>query len=618
MAKAARSKSANLLVYVLLGLLVVGLAGFGVGSFGGNLRAIGKVGNTEIPVDTYYRALQQELSAFAAQTGAASLPMADAQAIGLDRNVLSTVVALTALDDEAARLGLSVDDAAVLDEIRGVEAFANMSGAFDEETYRFVLEQNGLNPSEFEEQTRRELARALLNASVSGGVSASATYSDTLMNFIGERRSFEWARLAPAALAAPLEAATVDDLRGYYDAHPGLFTQPEQRRVDYIWLTPDMLIPAITPDEAALRAAYDARLSEFKRPEARLVERLVFATAEEASTARAELDAGRASFDDLVEARGLTLSDVDLGDVTADDLAPAAAEAVFALDEPGIAGPLDSALGPALYRLNGILSAQDTGFDEVRALLADDIVRDTARRQISDMVGDIDDLLAGGATLAEIAEETEMQGGTLVLPRQDDAPISAYGEFRAAVNSAEPGAYAEVAELSDGGIYAFELTEIIDPALDPFETVRDRVETLWQIDATRAALVSQAEGYVPQLREGVQFSALGLDALAETGLTRDRFVPDAPPALLSRAFEMTPGEVGLVEGADDVYLVRLTAIEGPVGSDPDMITIRDALDQQYSTGVAADILDLFAQARAARAGIDLNQAAINAVHAQIP
>ncbi|MGV6810699.1 MAG: peptidyl-prolyl cis-trans isomerase [Brevirhabdus sp.] len=617
MASGLRSKSANVFVYVLLGLLIVGLAGFGIGNFGGNLRSIGKVGDTEIPVDTYYRALQQELSAASAQMGQ-NVTMAQAQQMGLDRSVLARTVALAALDNEAARIGLSVGDRAVLDEIRDMREFQGIGGAFDEETYRFVLEQSGLDAAEFEEQMRTDVTRSLLQLAVTGGTAPSATYTDTLLVFLAERRNLEWARLGPDALQAPLPDPTEAELQAYYDENPALFTLPEQRRVRYAWLTPDMILDDVQVDEDSLRAVYEERSDTYDRPEARLVERLIFPDAAAAQDARARLDAGEASFEVLVEERGLAMADIDLGDVAADDLPGTVSDAVFALTEPGIVGPLDSELGPALYRVNAILAAQHTPFDEVREQLRDEFARDAARRQVTDSVTQIDDLLAGGATLEEVAAETDMQAGTVTLPDTTGATIAGYEEFREAVANAAVGDYAEVAELSDGSIYAFELEEVIAPKLQPLDDVREQALASWRVEATRKALAEQATALLPELDAGQQFSALGLDATAEEAITRDRFVPDTPPALVAKAFELEPGKSAVVEGADDAYIVRLTGISEPDAEDADVARIKGLLDEQYAQGVANDIYDLFAQNRGTNAGIELNQAAINAVHAQIP
>src|SRR5690606_36501056 len=132
-----------------------------------------------------------------------------------------------------------------------------------------------------------------------------------------------------------------------------------------------------------------------------------------AQSAMDRVSAGEISFDDLVVERGLALEDADMGDVSEAQLGAAGA-AVFALEEPGqVVGPLPSNVGPSLFRMNAILNAQEVPFEEARDELRAELASDTARRAIVDQLENFDDLLAGGATLEEMAAETPMELGTI-------------------------------------------------------------------------------------------------------------------------------------------------------------------------------------------------------------
>ena len=66
----AKKKSAyNAVVWVILLLLIVGLAGFGATNFGGTVNSVGSVGNRDISVDRYARELQNELASLSQQFG---------------------------------------------------------------------------------------------------------------------------------------------------------------------------------------------------------------------------------------------------------------------------------------------------------------------------------------------------------------------------------------------------------------------------------------------------------------------------------------------------------------------------------------------------------------------
>ncbi|MCA3514217.1 MAG: SurA N-terminal domain-containing protein, partial [Rhodobacter sp.] len=606
-------KGSTVLVWVLMALLIAGLGGFGVTNFGGGTARIATVGDRPIEVTEYARALQQELQAFSAQLGQ-PVTMEMAQTLGLDSQVRRRLITAAALDNEAARIGLSVGDARVVQEIMANDAFKGVSGAFDRETYRFTLERNNLTEPAFETRVREDLSRSLLQGAVAGGFTAPAPMVAALQAWIAETRGFTLLRLTEADLPTPLPDPTDADLRAFYDANPALFTAPEARRITYAALLPAMLSQTIQLDEAALRAAYDERIAEFVQPERRLVERLVFPTDAGAAAAKARLDAGE-TFEALVEERGLTLADIDLGEQSREDLG-AAGDAVFALTEPGVTGPLPSDLGPALYRMNGILVAQTTAFEDAREALATEQMMDAARRAIADRVEELDDLLAGGATLEDLAREGGLELGTVDYAPGVDAPIAGYEAFRTAAAAAEEGDFPELIELEDGGLVALRLDAIIPPRLMPFDSVAEDVATGWRADALARALSARAIEVKAAVEGGASPGTFGIVDVT-LSMTRNGFVEGAPDTLLPAVFEMAQGGLRVIEGPGFVGLVRLDRIEPAPTDTPDALAMKAGLAAQLQQALAQDAFEMFATALIAEAGITINDAAIAAVHAQV-
>lgn len=168
MAKSAGKKLSNIFVWIILGLLFVALAGFGIGSFGGGASQVGEIGDVEITAQDYARALQNEIRAQINETQQ-PVNLADLRARGIDEAVLGGLVARAALTNEAQNIPLSVGDAEVARQIQDIQAFQGVDGGFDRESYEFVLSQQGLEPREFEEDVREDTARAILQSAVIGG-----------------------------------------------------------------------------------------------------------------------------------------------------------------------------------------------------------------------------------------------------------------------------------------------------------------------------------------------------------------------------------------------------------------------------------------------------------------
>jgi len=246
-----------------------------------------------------------------------------------------------------------------------VQAFQGPSGVFEREAYEFALERSGLRPADFEDDLRATAARQLLQQAVTGGLTLSDDYAGTLYNFLGERRSFRWAELGADLLVGETPAPTDAQLAAYHTENPAQFETPQIRKISYAWLTPDMLVDTITPTDGELQALYEERSPEYNQPERRIVERLSFADMDAAIAAKAAIEAGETTFETLVTDRGLTLEDVDQGEVSRDDLGGAIAETVFAVTEPGLSEPVETSLGPAIYRINAVLEARSIPFEDV-------------------------------------------------------------------------------------------------------------------------------------------------------------------------------------------------------------------------------------------------------------
>ena len=611
----AKGKSANIFVWIILGLLIIGLAGFGVDGFGGSVRSIGKVGDRDIPVHSYFRALQQEIRAIEQQTGQA-LPFREVQAMGLDRAVLAQVVTVAALENEAERLGVSVGDETVRDEVLAIPAFRSLDGSFDREAYRFVLQQEGWSEREFEDRLRLELARGILQSGAVAGAPAPRAMTDLIHGWLGERRTIDVITLDRSDLAEPVPAPTDAQLRAFHSANPDLFTLPEARRITYAWLTPEMLMDEVEIDDAALREAYRLRAAEFDQPERRIVERLVFADATTAAAARARIDSGEADFSEIVAERGLALEDTDMGDVTEADLGEAGS-AVFALPGPGVVGPLPSPFGPALYNVVAILAAQQIPFEDAVPELRESLALDRARRIIADRFDDYEDILAGGATLEQLARETALETGRIDLRPDSRDGIAAYEAFRSAAEAVRQGDFAEMRPLEGGGVFALRLDEIVPPAIEPFDDVVVRVIEGWDLAEARDRVLSHAEEVLTALQGNDTPETLGLLPDTHTEVLRRDRLPDLPPGLLRSAFAAAENEWRLVQGRESaVHLVSVREVLPAATEDAEAAATRDAIARELRASVAEDVFAAWARQLEREAGIRLDSAAIEAVHGQ--
>jgi peptidyl-prolyl cis-trans isomerase D len=616
MLKSIRASTSKIFFMVILGLLIIGLAGWGIQIGGAGTDDIARVGDAEISREAYARALDQELRRLSSQTGR-NISVEEARQFGLDRAVLARLVNAAALDNEADRIGLSTGDAAIGSRIRDLPAFAGPGGEFDREAYSFALERIGTTPRAFEEQVREEATRELLAQTVTAAATMPDSAATTLLDHHAERRSFHWLRLDADVLEEPVPEPTDTELQAFYEANGDDYMRPETRRITFASLTPEALAADVEIPEERLREAYEAAGPRFQQPERRILDRIGFASQEEAAAARARLEAGEIGFAELAEERGLTGEEIDQGIVAAGELAAEAREAVFAAEGPGIVGPVATPLGPSIFRINGILAAETTPFEEARDELRGELALEEARAQILAELRPVEDLVAGGATVEELAAETALEQGTMALNAETSGGLAEDSAFRQAAEAAAPGIETDPIELADGGLAVLRV-DAVEPARPiPLAEIRDRVAADWRAAETAERLMALAEGYAAELASGVGLEQLAgrLDSVRRTAgpLTRGETAPDVPPALIPEIFAAeVDAAVVHPAGSGEVILAQVAAVEAFDPDEAEGAQLVADLRQQIEGQAVQEIIALYTAALQAEAGVSFNQTALDA------
>lgn len=608
---AKKSSVGKTAMWGLMGLLFIGLGGFGAVNLSGNIRTIGSVGDKPIAVDTYARQVQQELRTISQQTGS-PMSFQQAQELGLDRAVLQRIVRERAQDHEATQMGLSIGDELLRDRIVQIPAFQGINGEFDRDGYAQSLRSAGLNESDFEVSLREETARQLLQAAVLSGVQMPAVYAETLVAYISQERDFTWVLLDEDTLDSPIEDADEATLKAYFEANSEDFVLPASKKISYTWLNPTDIIDQVELSEEELRTEYDARSARYNQSERRLTERLVFSDQASADQAAAALEVGGTTFEALVRDRGLELSDVDLGDVDQAALG-AAGPSVFEAEVGTVVGPALSNLGPALFRVNAILPAQNVTFEEAEPDLRDTLATDRAIRIVEAQAEDFDDRLAGGATLEQLAEQTDMVLGQIEWTQNSSETIAAYEGFRSAAATISDGDFPQIKQLEDGGIFAIRLDEALAERPATYDDVADEVAIRWRADEIVAQLRTRADAAKVEAEAGKTLPELGLTERLEIDQTRNGFIINTPAGFMSAVFEMETGDIRIIEGTETVVLVRLDAINA-ADDGPEAQDLIARLSEQQSTELARGLFDIFSEDTLLRAGQNIDPRAVNAVN----
>lgn len=609
----ARPNISKTLVWILMGLLILGLGGFGVTNLSGTQRKIGSVGDVDITVQEYYLSLNQGIREIAEFTGSAPT-IVEAIEQGLQREILNRLVSTAAVDHENAQIGISVGDGNLRDQIISNRSFHGLDGAFDREAYVYALENSGLTEARYEEIVRNEMSRGLVEQSVMAAIKTNPIYPEYIIGWLGEQRDMTWVEVTPDNAAIDVPEPSEEDIVAYHEDNSAEFTSPEKKLITYAWLTPDMLAANLNIQEDLIRDTYENQSDRYSTPEFRLVERLIYSDAESASKARESLDSGESSFEDLVAARGLALADIDMGEVTRADIGEAG-DSVFEGGVGDVVGPIESGLGPAMFRVNGIIPAIQTTYEEAREEIGNEIAEGEARTLIERKIETIEDLLAGGATIEELSRETDMELGSVDWHVGSFEGIAIHEEFQTAANEIKSNDYPTIMNLNNGGIFSMRLEEIIPSSIKPLDEVREEAIGGWKRAKATDLLAGEAEALVGRLNAGSSYEDLELKKNEAFEIIRQSNGQQVSQTLVDAVFDMVPEEYRRVIEGNNVYIVRLETIREADLESEELSSVADVLERQIASSLSNDQYKLYVDGLRERTGIKLDNQAINAVHA---
>jgi peptidyl-prolyl cis-trans isomerase D len=604
-----------------MGLLIFAFLIWGIADVFRNFgtSTLASVGKTQISVEGFRRIFTERLQQLSRQAGRPITP-AQAQILGLDRQILGELLSEGALDQEARGLYLGISDDVLTRRIIEDPAFRGPIGSFNHEYFVQILRANGYTEAQYVDTQRRLMLRQQMARAFAGNTAIPKVLGEAVQRYENEERAIEFVRLGKDQ-AGQIPAPTPDQLKTYYEEHKAAFRAPEYRKIVLIALTPETLIPTIEVSDEDIRKAYENQIDRFRKPERREIDQIAFPNVEEANAAAARIAAGT-SFDKIAEERKLTPKDISLGLVGRRDiLDPAIADAAFSLAPGKISQPVAGRFVIVLLRLKSVEPASEQPFAAAAATLRNEIARDRARIQQLDVHDKIEDERAGGATLVEVAKKLGLKAATIDATDRsgrkpdgaliDDVPGRAdilTGAFR----SLKPGVETDPVELrNQGGFIWYEVTGITASHDRSFEEAHGLVESRWRDDETAKKLAALADMIRAKIDSGESFAKAvpGVAVERREKLKRGSKPDGLDPGVIARVFATAEGKSG-VYAADDgqsriVY--RITTVTVPPFSPT------PAALKAIANGFEDDLLGQYVIRLENDLGVSINQAALRSV-----
>ena len=614
-----RSKAAGFLFVIL----IVSMAAWGVTDvFGGSLaNKMISAGDRSVSSEQFDATVERQLRLMTDDRGRSMLKEQALEQGVIDQLLQSQQFSL-ALSAYGDRIGITVTDDNIKDQILSMDGFLDSTGLFDPARYDQILRDNGYTPSTFEAAIESELTELRLRQLPAAALFVPDTLAETTALYSAEARSAEWFLLNQSQLPA-LPDPTNADLETLYNEAEASLLEPERRDISLLKIGVDDFTTQADIDDADIRSFYDAYKRErYVGPDTRAYTIYNFETEDLARAALGQIAGGAAD----AEIAGLSLSSEVTG--RAESIANERLQSqVFSPGalEQSIHGPVLDNGSWVIVRIERIIEGEAVPYDDVREAIADELAREIAVDLFYESLPRLDDLIGTGASLEAIGQDL---GIPVLMYSQIDQrglnarsqPVTAMQESQELLDIVFASSEGTTTERvgDDEVIWMARIDAITPERMPPLEEVRDVLVTAWTQEQASNQILTKANELAVQIETGdisfteaaTSFDA-GISQMA-TARTRTTAQEILPPALVAELFEADGvGSVTTLQASNaDILVMRVTAVETPASGDLDALLQQAKASLQEQ--VANDLFEAYFTSIQSEVEFQVNPAAIEA------
>jgi|CXWL01.1.fsa_nt_gi peptidyl-prolyl cis-trans isomerase D len=572
---------------ILMGLLILTFGVWGVEDMvrkSGENTTVATVGDIEISYIEYQRELRRETDNLRQRFGKALTPEI-LKSLNIEPNVLQRMVDNRLLILESQKMGIRVSDEDIAKSIHKNQLLLDDKGKFSKKQFDGLLRSKGQTEKTFIQQLRDEMTVSLLLDSFTGAISTPENVAETLFSAREEQRKVEIYTVA-SSLISSIPAPSETQIKEYYDSHSSDFTAPEYRTISYVSITAEDAKKSneFNKNDTAhkdIETAYHERIEEFKKPERRKIEQLLFANEDAARKAYDAIKSGK-SFDEVAKTSNiLNQKTISLGLVERANILEDAADSVFSMEVGASSEPIKSSFGWHIFHVKEILPAATQPLEEVRALLEKEFEQQAIEEALTNLSKKIDDAIAGGSTLSEAAKEFDLK--TVTLPPIDkngngldsaaEKSLPKYEKFLDTAFKTDEKTESALISEKNGVNYIVRVEKITPEHLLPLAEIKAKLISAWTTSEKKKQLAELAKkiaaDFTKDSTRSVSIKTNSLPTPATLVVSQKKDADNKlPPAIITDIFSRPVGSAtaAVEQKNGDEYIIAVVKEIIPVAA----------------------------------------------------
>ena len=470
---------------------------------------VAKVGDEKISTKDFFSTYNSDVIKLRQMS---DMPVSDEtlKMIGYKDFVLNRMVQYLLIDHFVDDINFLIGRDSVVAFTKNYGGFST-NGTFDNEKFLHALKDNGINEKKYIKDTKKAITRSMITKALVSDFESNGEIVELVYKYKHQGRYVDVISLDNSIVKVPNYSE--EDIEAYYEEHKNKFKTPEYRSVMYLKVVLDDMMSFVTPDEEAVEHAINQNKEYRKLVDRRDVVNFVLDSQEDALQVKKALELGR----DLAIICGdypdIDPSDVIFNDINLEDLPEQVGKAVLGLSEGGVSNVVHSKLGWHVAKVTQIKKVNGQRANALRKDLLVKTRRASMEGNFSNLVGEMNDRLARGSTIFDLADEYSLVihelGYVDILGRDRNGHIvdtvPKFDDFLDIVFNADVQGDSEFYSDDGGKTYFSFLVENVEkPQLKTKDDARDLVIDAWKVDKMRVDLKELAWKIHDDLSNGVK------------------------------------------------------------------------------------------------------------------
>ena len=525
-----RDRASSLVAYVIIGLLILSFALWGIQEYfgAGGAPAAAAVNDVEITVPEFSNRFQQYRQQLRSNLGRTYEQQFPDESV-IKQQVIEGMVDMEILRQEVTEAGFRISDTSLVQKIQQVPQFRK-DGKFDPELYTRLLQAQRYDKARFEAELREQEKLEQFELSLASSSFMTQADLQRFQQLSEQSRDFSYALVQISPDSIEVSDQEVDD---YYKENEVQFQTPELVRLAYIEVAEETLFDQIRVDEDEALSIYQEQPERFMTSELRKARHVLIRVPEQAAGNPAEWDRARerateyirqleagTSFEKIARLYSQdTLSagkGGDIGFIAPGDLASDTLERVlFRLDVEEYSRPIRTDQGFQIVQLVEVQEPEQQPFAEVRENIVNERKGKLAQTRFIEIADELanlvveqpDDLTEAAETFGLEIQETGWltSSSTTGIFTDSRVRLTAFTP-----EILEEGLNSELMEIADGHVLAFRVREHKVPELKAREDVAGQIQERLRARKASTQAVEAGEEMYAQLQSGI-----GLQELAD-------------------------------------------------------------------------------------------------------